>query len=269
MCLICFIYSLIFGFLQAELDGLLFYHKQTHYTSGSTPLVGWLKPWMLPDMLGVPVPDSIMASRPPGADIETPRSKNGSSHLSDWRFQSKRQYMYIKCRCVQLSRTQDVKQTKWMISSAECLRVVFTGMMHMLVRSRKSMCTDTESHILYLILYSNGRPTNGWPTKPPFMVWVVSCFTLVWWLLMSPQNVGLIQIRIVYFVYSSNTLCYNCFFSTGELKQVPGVRVEVVLYSSYICTLPRELRNYNELYCPIGDNIKPLEHHILMGSMLF
>ena len=26
-----------------ELDGLLFYHKQTHYTAGYTPLVGWLK----------------------------------------------------------------------------------------------------------------------------------------------------------------------------------------------------------------------------------
>ncbi|XP_038069008.1 snurportin-1-like isoform X2 [Patiria miniata] len=57
---------------EAELDGLLFYHKKTHYTTGSTPLVGWLKPWMLPDMLGVPVPDSIMASKPHGADLKPP-----------------------------------------------------------------------------------------------------------------------------------------------------------------------------------------------------
>lgn len=30
---------------------------QVHYTSGQTPLVGWLKPWMLPEILGVPVAD--------------------------------------------------------------------------------------------------------------------------------------------------------------------------------------------------------------------
>ncbi|XP_071794822.1 snurportin-1-like [Asterias amurensis] len=67
---------------QADLDGILFYHKQTHYTSGSTPLVGWLMPWMLPDMLGVPVPDSIMASRPPGADMKPPDPKMEAAIVS-------------------------------------------------------------------------------------------------------------------------------------------------------------------------------------------
>ncbi|XP_059512270.1 snurportin-1 isoform X2 [Myotis daubentonii] len=37
-------------------DGLLFYHKQTHYSPGSTPLVGWLRPYMVSDILGVAVP---------------------------------------------------------------------------------------------------------------------------------------------------------------------------------------------------------------------
>ncbi len=68
--------------LQAELDGILFYHKQTHYTSGSTPLVGWLKPWMLPDMLSVPIPDSIMTSRPPGADMNPPDPKMEAAIVS-------------------------------------------------------------------------------------------------------------------------------------------------------------------------------------------
>ncbi|XP_035667096.1 snurportin-1-like [Branchiostoma floridae] len=39
-----------------EVDGLLFFHKRTHYTFGSSPLVGWLKPHMLPDILGIPAP---------------------------------------------------------------------------------------------------------------------------------------------------------------------------------------------------------------------
>lgn len=39
-----------------EVDGLLFYHRQTHYSPGSTPLVGWLRPYMVSDILGVAVP---------------------------------------------------------------------------------------------------------------------------------------------------------------------------------------------------------------------
>ena len=57
---------------QDELDGLLFYHKELHYTPGVTPLIGWLKPWMLPEILSVPVPDSIMAKKPPGASLRPP-----------------------------------------------------------------------------------------------------------------------------------------------------------------------------------------------------
>jgi len=35
------------------IDGLLFYHKRTHYTFGSTPLVTWLKVPMLKDVLDI------------------------------------------------------------------------------------------------------------------------------------------------------------------------------------------------------------------------
>jgi len=35
-----------------KVDGLLFYHRKTAYTLGSTPLVTWLKPDMLDDKLG-------------------------------------------------------------------------------------------------------------------------------------------------------------------------------------------------------------------------
>ncbi|KAG8234688.1 hypothetical protein J437_LFUL015342 [Ladona fulva] len=47
------------------LDGILFYHRNGHYQSGeNTPLVGWLKPFMVPEVLGVEVPDSLMNERP-------------------------------------------------------------------------------------------------------------------------------------------------------------------------------------------------------------
>uniref|UniRef100_A0A1I8A434 Snurportin-1 n=1 Tax=Steinernema glaseri TaxID=37863 RepID=A0A1I8A434_9BILA len=42
------------------LDGLLFYHSQVLYSPGQNPLVGWLKPWMLPEILNVNVPEKFM-----------------------------------------------------------------------------------------------------------------------------------------------------------------------------------------------------------------
>jgi len=47
-----------------QLDGLLFYHKTTHYTFGPSPLVVWLKAYMLPEILGVSVPAELMSLAP-------------------------------------------------------------------------------------------------------------------------------------------------------------------------------------------------------------
>lgn len=47
-----------------EIDGVLFYHKRTHYMFGSSPLVAWLKPYMLPEILGISVPEHHMTHRP-------------------------------------------------------------------------------------------------------------------------------------------------------------------------------------------------------------
>ncbi|NXQ57577.1 SPN1 protein, partial [Anthoscopus minutus] len=64
-----------------EVDGLLFYHKQTHYTPGSTPLVGWLRPYMVPEILGLTVPPTVLTAKPDYAGqqlqqiIESKRSK--------------------------------------------------------------------------------------------------------------------------------------------------------------------------------------------------
>lgn len=38
---------------STELDGLLFYHKEASYTHGITPLVGWLFPFMLEEVIGM------------------------------------------------------------------------------------------------------------------------------------------------------------------------------------------------------------------------
>uniref|UniRef100_T1JE87 Snurportin-1 n=1 Tax=Strigamia maritima TaxID=126957 RepID=T1JE87_STRMM len=49
---------------KVDLDGILFYHKQTHYTCGPTPLVNWLKAYMIPEVLDVQVMDKYLEERP-------------------------------------------------------------------------------------------------------------------------------------------------------------------------------------------------------------
>jgi len=48
-----------------RLDGILFYHKQLNYMPGHTPLVSWLKGYMVPEMLNIPVGEALMARQPP------------------------------------------------------------------------------------------------------------------------------------------------------------------------------------------------------------
>lgn len=44
---------------NVELDGINFYYPQSLYTPGETPLVLWLKPFMIPDVLQRPVNDQL------------------------------------------------------------------------------------------------------------------------------------------------------------------------------------------------------------------
>ena len=72
-----------------ELDGLLFYHKSSHYTPGRTPLVGWLKPHMLPSILGISMPDVLLENAPPVAfdrDILLDANKKLQDTVSDRSF---------------------------------------------------------------------------------------------------------------------------------------------------------------------------------------
>lgn len=47
-------------------DGLLFYHKESIYISGFTPLVGWLKPHMVTELFGVSVHSFYLENIPEG-----------------------------------------------------------------------------------------------------------------------------------------------------------------------------------------------------------
>ncbi|XP_038623053.1 snurportin-1-like [Tachyglossus aculeatus] len=49
---LCKVLSTDFPF---QVDGLLFYHRAKHYSPGCTPLVGWLRPNMVSDVLGIAV----------------------------------------------------------------------------------------------------------------------------------------------------------------------------------------------------------------------
>lgn len=49
-----------------ELDGFLFYHKEASYTFGTTPLVGWLFAFMVPEVLDFPVNSEYMKQKPEG-----------------------------------------------------------------------------------------------------------------------------------------------------------------------------------------------------------
>lgn len=51
---------------KPALDGFLLYHKLSHYHHGKTPLVGWLCPWMIPEMLGYAVNERYLKERPSG-----------------------------------------------------------------------------------------------------------------------------------------------------------------------------------------------------------
>lgn len=51
---------------NVQLDGINFYYPESLYTEGDTPLVLWLKPFMVPDVLQRPVSDQLaQLQRPP------------------------------------------------------------------------------------------------------------------------------------------------------------------------------------------------------------
>lgn len=45
-------------------DGILFYHKESVYIPGFTPLVTWLKPYMVPEVFGCEINEVYMEKKP-------------------------------------------------------------------------------------------------------------------------------------------------------------------------------------------------------------
>ena len=71
-----------------QVDGLLFIHKEAHYWPRRTPLATWLKPHMVPDILGVPVSQEFLSCAPVLTDVtmksvETSESKRSKSKKTE------------------------------------------------------------------------------------------------------------------------------------------------------------------------------------------
>lgn len=56
--------KLLSGEWKLEVDGLLFIHKEAHYSPGLSPLSGWLKPHMVPQVLAIPVSQQFIDCTP-------------------------------------------------------------------------------------------------------------------------------------------------------------------------------------------------------------
>ena len=55
-----------FAVFDTALDGILFYHKKLNYMPGHTPLVGWLKGYMIPEILDIPISNAMECQKPAG-----------------------------------------------------------------------------------------------------------------------------------------------------------------------------------------------------------
>ena len=60
--------SLLASKWPVPVDGLLFIHKEAHYTPSRSPLAMWLKPHMVTDILGVPVSQDFLSCAPVMSD---------------------------------------------------------------------------------------------------------------------------------------------------------------------------------------------------------
>lgn len=49
---------------ELKLDGILFYYKEMFYMKGYSPFLGWLKPYMIPEIFNLPVSDHYMDDKP-------------------------------------------------------------------------------------------------------------------------------------------------------------------------------------------------------------
>jgi len=75
------VYCFSSDFFISQIDGLLFYHNESHYLPGRTPLVGWLKAFMLPDILGVQLPSSFQKNNTKDVNFDREILKDANEQL--------------------------------------------------------------------------------------------------------------------------------------------------------------------------------------------
>lgn len=75
------------GKWPVEVDGLLFVHKEAHYTTGHSPLAVWIKPQMVQEVLKIPVSEEFLSCAPTlpvvkeSISSEKKSKKNGSEKM--------------------------------------------------------------------------------------------------------------------------------------------------------------------------------------------
>ena len=66
-----------------QVDGLLFIHKECRYIIGMSPLAAWLKPQMVPDILGIGVSAEFLAQSPAMPLGSSRKSKEGKMDTNE------------------------------------------------------------------------------------------------------------------------------------------------------------------------------------------
>lgn len=79
---------------KPALDGFLVYHKLSHYHHGKTPLVGWLCPWMVPEVLGYSVNAQYVKERPTGQHVKALEFMNEFDESRKQGQQQKRRHFF-------------------------------------------------------------------------------------------------------------------------------------------------------------------------------
>lgn len=72
-----------------KVDGILFFHKDSLYTGGKSPLVTWLKPFMVPHILGITVAEPYFLEKPlnypekPLSDVDSKQMETETSKVDE------------------------------------------------------------------------------------------------------------------------------------------------------------------------------------------
>lgn len=79
---------------NVELDGINFYHPESLYTVGETPLVLWLKPFMMSDVLQIPINDNLaQLHKPPNYVNVIEYSQNLNFKKKNKKYKKKKNYI--------------------------------------------------------------------------------------------------------------------------------------------------------------------------------